>query len=952
MLLTISPEKASAFENPSDTDYWVGLTRTQVVNMLDRITTQTETRDVVLVCYPLSDTVFNAIKQFSDYANKRGMKLYYYACANDSSDASRIDNELAKLLTIPSDQSQPDWPVAITYNTSTKKVLAQENVGTLTAPIGGGINGLLDLMQANNVSSGSAGADPDESETPANPNVPVVPVTPIPEGMDAKSWEVLRLLNQYRMSIDLQPLSSFDALQDVANLRAQEIYVSYRSNHTRPDNSICWTAYQECHVLYHYSAENIASGQPTSAIVMDSWYHSPGHRRNMESTYAVHVGVGHYYGTQPSAGADNWTQDFAAANNCRFNDLQLSTTVIYGKQGADLETLLTNANVIATANCYRHGSCRLPLIAAMCSGYDKNASGEQIITATYGGQTAQLTIITAHNWNDGELTKAPTCVEEGTKIYTCLDTNCSATKTEIVPATGHRFADHSLFCADCETTLADTVGDSLSTHLVQANETVWTENDAKQYAEELVHNQLQDMEQSQVNVAINPINYIAPQNGTPDLPEGIYGQLDYTVTISTTDDVSSNPAMRNIEQLSVTSQSLRLTSNAQENTTVVSPVLRLDIMPLTDEPINSYDHAHIITFDANGGQVSPSAMTSEKNGTLSVLPTPNRTGYHFKGWYLDSDSKTQVTTNTVFDGDQTIVAQWQTIAADSGYGGDGGDYTVDSTDTVTTAHHVNLPSVIGGVITIAPKSATKGTLVTINVLPDEGYELASLTVSDKNGKSLALHQQDKEKYTFTMIDSDVSITAAFQIIKETTETIWHNPFIDVATDAWYYDAVRFVAENGLMNGCNNDTFDPDINLSRGMLAQILYNKEGNDDIVVNNNVFSDVAEDAWYAQAIAWAANKGIVSGYGNGLFGPEDAITREQFASILWRYDGAKAAINNELHFDDANEVSDYAQKAMCWAVENGIINGYTLTTLNPKGQTTRAQAAQMLKNYYAPNE
>jgi hypothetical protein len=168
----------------------------------------------------------------------------------------------------------------------------------------------------------------------------------------------------------------------------------------------------------------------------------------------------------------------------------------------------------------------------------------------------------------------------------------------------------------------------------------------------------------------------------------------------------------------------------------------------------------------------------------------------------------------------------------------------------------------------------------------------------------------------------------------------------VAESAWYYNAVRFVSENDLMGGYGNGLFGVNDNLSRAQLAQILYNKEGKP-LVSDGNGFSDVDTDAWYTNAVTWAAANGIVSGYGNGMFVPNDPITREQLAVMLWRYSGSPAATNKELHFNDTDEISGFALDALRWAVENGILNGYGDGRLGPQGQATRAQVAQMLKNF-----
>lgn len=147
-----------------------------------------------------------------------------------------------------------------------------------------------------------------------------------------------------------------------------------------------------------------------------------------------------------------------------------------------------------------------------------------------------------------------------------------------------------------------------------------------------------------------------------------------------------------------------------------------------------------------------------------------------------------------------------------------------------------------------------------------------------------------------------------------------------------------------MNGYSDGRFGPNDPLSRAQFAQILFNKEGRP--AVNYPMdFSDVSGEVWYAGAIRWAASQGIVGGYGSGRFGPDDPITREQLAVMLWRYSGSPAA-NRELSFTDADEISPFALEAMRWAVENGILNGYGGGRLDPQGQATRAQVAQMLKN------
>ena len=163
---------------------------------------------------------------------------------------------------------------------------------------------------------------------------------------------------------------------------------------------------------------------------------------------------------------------------------------------------------------------------------------------------------------------------------------------------------------------------------------------------------------------------------------------------------------------------------------------------------------------------------------------------------------------------------------------------------------------------------------------------------------------------------------------------------------WYHDAVDYVLQKKLMDGYGNGMFGPDNILTRAQFAQILYNMEGQP-AVKGNNIFSDISADAWCFPSVTWAAGQGIAGGYSNGLFGPDDSITREQLAVMLWRYAGKPAPAAKMLDFTDADKISDYALDAFCWAVEQRIISGGNNGLLSPQGLATRAQAAQMLKNF-----
>jgi hypothetical protein len=159
--------------------------------------------------------------------------------------------------------------------------------------------------------------------------------------------------------------------------------------------------------------------------------------------------------------------------------------------------------------------------------------------------------------------------------------------------------------------------------------------------------------------------------------------------------------------------------------------------------------------------------------------------------------------------------------------------------------------------------------------------------------------------------------------------------------------VDFVLNEGLMEGMSDGTFQPDGTLTRAMLVQILYNKAGRPEVTAQEAPFTDVSLDAWYADAIVWGESTGVIEGYGDGTFGPEDYVTREQMAAMFWRYEGRQQPTQEVLDFTDAAETSGWAMDALLWANENGIITGMGDGTLAPRATATRAQAAQVLMNY-----
>lgn len=242
---------------------------------------------------------------------------------------------------------------------------------------------------------------------------------------------------------------------------------------------------------------------------------------------------------------------------------------------------------------------------------------------------------------------------------------------------------------------------------------------------------------------------------------------------------------------------------------------------------------------------------------------------------------------------------------------------------------------------------------TLRFVTNGGSTLEAITAIKGTTIKLKDYVPIREGYTFAgwYLDADltekvteVTLNASTSIYAKWTKN--GMPFTDVKVGTWYYDAVAFVYENGLMQGTSATRFSPDSSLTRAMLAQILYNRAGKP-TVKDKSAFTDVANDAWYADAVIWAYGEGIVSGVGGGKFAPDASITREQLAAMLYRAAGSPEVQETTLTFNDASKVSSYAKSAICWAVEEGIVTGKGGSRLDPTGTATRAEVAQMLARF-----
>jgi len=265
----------------------------------------------------------------------------------------------------------------------------------------------------------------------------------------------------------------------------------------------------------------------------------------------------------------------------------------------------------------------------------------------------------------------------------------------------------------------------------------------------------------------------------------------------------------------------------------------------------------------------------------------------------------------------------------------------NSTATNPSYSTITVAATENGSVSVSPAKAIAGASVSISVAPDNGYALDDLTVTDKSGAKVALSKAGDSKYTFTMPGSDVTVTASF----------WKKPFSDVRETDWYYNAAKYASKHGLMDGVGNGLFAPNAIMTRAMVVTILYRLDGKP-AVIGANPFNDVAKDSWYMDAVTWAAKNGIVSGYSHGRFGPDDKITREQMAEILYNYAKYKGitptgTLSVELTYPDRGKISPWAREAAMYCQLKDFIQGDGKGNFNPLSGTRRCEAAVILMRF-----
>ena len=328
-----------------------------------------------------------------------------------------------------------------------------------------------------------------------------------------------------------------------------------------------------------------------------------------------------------------------------------------------------------------------------------------------------------------------------------------------------------------------------------------------------------------------------------------------------------------------------------------------------------------VTLKFDDGATANQVLTVAENGTV-ILPTPTRSGsYAFRYW---TDG-----TNTYAAGSEYTVTKEATLTAVWRYTGS------SSSSSSSTRYAVSVPSVANGSVSVTPTSATKGATVTITVKPNEGYELGKLTVTDQSGNRLSLTDKGNGKHTFTMPAGKVSVDATFAKIEMTIN------FRDVKQSDYYYDAVKWAVEKGITEGTSATTFSPNVSCTRAQMVTFLWRAAGSPVPKSTNNPFKDISSTDYFYNAVLWAVESDITTGTGVDTFSPNAKVNRAQTVTFLYRAAGSPASGSSS--FSDVPE-SAYFAKAVAWADANDITNGTSNVKFSPNADCTRGQIVTLL--------
>ena len=522
------------------------------------------------------------------------------------------------------------------------------------------------------------------------------------------------------------------------------------------------------------------------------------------------------------------------------------------------------------------------------------------------------------------VTAAPTCIADGSVTYTCKV--CHDTYTETLPKIAHTYVNGA--CTAC--------GEKLLTVRISCN------NGASVTVFET-----QNLNGPRVENAASAY----PRDSETGLIDcGGDGQVTFALNIAPgyeLENVAAKPTS-SYKKLMIPSD------------TGIENVFRLT--NVTGDVTISVSTSGHITFDSNGGEgrMNPQKITLGAAAVLNAN-TFTKTGYAFHGWNTKRDGsgtayldKATVTLN----GNTILYAQWSQIGdtppggetgssggSGGGYGGSGGG----SISSGPESYPIRIENTANGSVKLSANQAAKGDVIVITATPDTGYVLTTVTAAEKEGRQITLKDNGDGTFSFIMPDTSVAVTAGFKTNEHDCPS---KKFTDLDPNAWYHESVDYAVEKGLMNGVETDQFAPNNTTTRAILVTILYRLDGAP-AVHAANPFDDVPSGQWYTAAVIWASENGLIDGYGDGRFAPTDNITREQFATILYRYAAWKGHDGNAgKEFDvsvygDAAAVSGWATEAMKWACGAGLFLGDGNHNLRPGEIASRAETAVILMRF-----
>ena len=335
--------------------------------------------------------------------------------------------------------------------------------------------------------------------------------------------------------------------------------------------------------------------------------------------------------------------------------------------------------------------------------------------------------------------------------------------------------------------------------------------------------------------------------------------------------------------------------------------------------MSAVDNKYCVSTSAKNGKVTGLESSMVAAGTEVTLTATADSGYDFSGWTVNGEAVEGGATKTfTINSNTTITANFTVHHSSSGGGSSSGSST-----TVSTSKSDN------GSVSIDKASASKGSTVTVTVKAKDGYKLDKLTITDAKGNAVDVTDKGNGKFSFVMPEGKVTVTPTF--VADNGGQTESKSYSDVKTGDWYADAVKYVADKGLMSGTGSDKFAPSATTTRAMLMTVLARYAGED----------TTGGATWYEKGMEWAKAKGVSDGTN-----PNADITREQLVTMLYRYAGSPKADGKFDSFSDAASVSTYAADAMQWAVANGIVNGSN-GKLNPQNNATRAEVAAILMRF-----